>query len=258
MSVVRTGHAEIDQQHQILESLVGRLQAFCPRKTPAAQDVACEQCDSKVQANCARTLKGVAREARAFLIGHSTYEERMMDLLPDNAACQAHIRAHKAAHVGIDKGLQKLLGQGADGNPLDTSSRIWKLMFDWMGEHAANFDQHLVRLGKSSKPEIDFDAELVSMLDQYVFPNRPTLAPVTQTSGLDFQKARLAARGRFESLSPAQRQVFWLVLGGQANKEIAATLGITVNTVKSHRAAIFQKLDVRSVVELVKKMDVLR
>ena len=121
MSVVRTGHAEIDQQHQILESLVGRLQAFCPRKTPAAQDVACEQCDSKVQANCARTLKGVAREARAFLIGHSTYEERMMDLLPDNAACQAHIRAHKAAHVGIDKGLQKLLGQGADGNPLDTS-----------------------------------------------------------------------------------------------------------------------------------------
>ena len=35
-------------------------------------------------------------------------------------------------------------------------------------------------------------------------------------------------------------------------------LAISINTFKTHRAAIFQKMDVTSVVELVKKTDLLR
>lgn len=258
MSVVRTGHAEIDQQHQILESLIGQLEGFCQRKLLGETEVSCNQCEKKVQQKCARTIQSLAGEARAFLIGHSTYEERMMDLLPDNDACQTHIRAHKAAHAGIDRHLLKVLGQGQDNNPLLTSEQIWKLMFDWVGDHAISFDQHLVQLGQFNKPEINFDSELVSMLDQYVFTNRPTLGPANPATDLEFQKARLEARGRFELLSAAQRKVFWLVLAGHSNKDIAATLAISVNTVKTHRAAIFLKLEVSSVVELVKKMDVLR
>jgi len=52
--------------------------------------------------------------------------------------------------------------------------------------------------------------------------------------------------------------VFWLVVGGRTNREIAESLRVTVNTVKTHRAAVFQKMDVKSVLELVKKADILR
>jgi DNA-binding CsgD family transcriptional regulator len=69
---------------------------------------------------------------------------------------------------------------------------------------------------------------------------------------------KLEVRGRFESLSPAQRRVFWLVFGGKTNREIGNELGISVNTIKTHRAAIFQKMDVKSLLELVKKADLLR
>ncbi len=64
--------------------------------------------------------------------------------------------------------------------------------------------------------------------------------------------------GRFASLTPAQKAVFWLVVGGTKNREIAEQLGITTNTVKTHRAVVFQKMGVSSVVELIKKTDALR
>ena len=140
-------------------------------------------------------------------------------------------------------------------DPSTVSQTLWQLLGDWLGDHAVLFDNRLVRLGKSSTPEIDFDAELVVMLDQHVFPNRPTTRPAKHPTT---QRGRLEIRGRFESLTAAQRKVFWLVVSGRKNAEIAMELAISVNTVKSHRSAIFQKFEVASVVELIKKTDVLR
>jgi two-component system response regulator DctR len=40
------------------------------------------------------------------------------------------------------------------------------------------------------------------------------------------------------------------VVDGLANKQIADTLGISVRTVEVHRARIFEKMGVRSAVEL--------
>jgi len=119
-------------------------------------------------------------------------------------------------------------------------------------------DCRLVGLGNSTEPKIDFDGELVAMLDQHVFPNRPTMAKISSGTNLGLQRKKLEVRGRFESLSPNQRAVFWLVVSGKKNRDIAGELGITVNTVKTHRAAVFQKMEVGSALELVKKADVLR
>lgn len=68
----------------------------------------------------------------------------------------------------------------------------------------------------------------------------------------------MEVRGRFESLTPGQCKVSWLVTRGKNNKEIAGELGCSVNAIKTHRAAIFSKLEVRSAVEPVKKADLLR
>jgi len=46
-----------------------------------------------------------------------------------------------------------------------------------------------------------------------------------------------------------------LVAAGRLNKQIAAELGIAEKTVKSHRARVMTKLDVRSVAELVRIVD---
>lgn len=257
MALTITGHAEIDKQHEILETIVARLHSFCP-ELERSPDADCRACLPARRKQCTAVLGAITGELVAFLVGHATYEERMMQLLPDTPTCQAHIRAHKAAHEGLSKRLNKLSGQVAHEAPRSASALTWKVISDWLGDHTALFDRRLVRLGRSASPEIDFDAELVGMLDQHVFPNRPTMTRPTAQADQTLQRRRLEMRGRVESLTPSQREVFWLVVGGRKNREIAAALGITVNTVKSHRRAVFQKMEVGSVVELLKKADVLR
>lgn len=257
MSINYTGHAEIDQQHELLDSLVGQLDSFCPI-AEHHPDAACEACAPIRQKHCHTVLASLAGELAAFLAGHAAYEEKMMELLPATPGCQAHVKAHKAAHEGIARQLKKLSQQVGDVSPRTVGARIWQVVGDWLGHHSAQFDTRLVRLGAADRPSIDFDGELVAMLDQHVFPNRPTRKKAAAHGDSALQGKKLEIRGRFETLSPAQRAVFWLVIGGKTNRDIGETLAISVNTVKTHRAAIFQKMDVSSVLDLVKKADVLR
>jgi DNA-binding NarL/FixJ family response regulator len=54
-----------------------------------------------------------------------------------------------------------------------------------------------------------------------------------------------------EILTPRQRETIQLLAEGRSNKEVAATLGISVKTVEAHRANIMLKLNLHSVTELV-------
>lgn len=56
---------------------------------------------------------------------------------------------------------------------------------------------------------------------------------------------------RFEKLTLREREVLTPVLRGRLNKEIAADLGIDERSVKRHRASLMEKLEVKSVAELV-------
>lgn len=59
-------------------------------------------------------------------------------------------------------------------------------------------------------------------------------------------------RRRLATLTPREREVLGHVLGGRLNKQIAAEIGAAEKTVKVHRARIMQKLQVRSLAELVR------
>jgi two-component system, LuxR family, response regulator DctR len=61
-------------------------------------------------------------------------------------------------------------------------------------------------------------------------------------------EATVAAR--VAELTPRERQVMDRILAGDYNKNIAEDLGIAVRTVEVHRARIFEKMGVRSAVEL--------
>jgi two-component system, LuxR family, response regulator DctR len=56
---------------------------------------------------------------------------------------------------------------------------------------------------------------------------------------------------RLRSLSAREREVMEGILAGKFNKVIAAELNIAMRTVEVHRARIFEKMNVRSAVELV-------
>ena len=69
--------------------------------------------------------------------------------------------------------------------------------------------------------------------------------------------ARMAVlQARFARLTPRQRQVLPLLAQGWTNKRIAQALGTVVQTIKVHRAALMQRLEVTSLAELVRLVDV--
>jgi len=66
------------------------------------------------------------------------------------------------------------------------------------------------------------------------------------------RQREVGLRERYASLSPRQKQVLKLVADGRMNKVIAAELGITEITVKVHRRQVMERLDVRTLADLVR------
>ena len=58
-------------------------------------------------------------------------------------------------------------------------------------------------------------------------------------------------RAHISKLTPREREVFELVVRGKTNKQVANTLGATERTIKAHRQRVIEKMQVRSLVELV-------
>lgn len=66
------------------------------------------------------------------------------------------------------------------------------------------------------------------------------------------QRHRLdAVRATIAMLTPRERQVFELVIRGKTNKQVGNVLGATERTIKAHRQRVMEKMQVRSLAELV-------
>jgi FixJ family two-component response regulator len=72
------------------------------------------------------------------------------------------------------------------------------------------------------------------------------------------QKALAALRGRFESLSPREREIMVQVAHGRLSKQIAGDIGIAEATVKVHRSRLMHKMKARSLPELGRMADMLK
>ena len=59
---------------------------------------------------------------------------------------------------------------------------------------------------------------------------------------------------RLAELTEREAEVMRLVIEGHPNKRIADELGISVRTVEVHRARVFEKMDVKSAVELANRL----
>jgi FixJ family two-component response regulator len=60
-----------------------------------------------------------------------------------------------------------------------------------------------------------------------------------------------SVRARLGRLTPREREVFELVVRGNRNRQVARELGCTERTVKAHRHSVMEKMQARSLPELV-------
>ena len=87
-----------------------------------------------------------------------------------------------------------------------------------------------------------------------VAAGRSFFSPIVAKVMLDDYVRHLADQGvvdRYDALSEREREIFQLIAEGHSNKDIADVLSISPATVETHRAHIFQKLDLHNTAEVV-------
>jgi two-component system, NarL family, response regulator NreC len=97
------------------------------------------------------------------------------------------------------------------------------------------------------------DVELIRAVES-VSTGKSYFSPAVARVMLDDYVRHLTQKGlvdRYDLLSEREREVLQLIAEGQSNKEVANTLAVSPATVETHRAHIFQKLDVHNTAEVV-------
>lgn len=80
--------------------------------------------------------------------------------------------------------------------------------------------------------------------------DRVEQALVTSQRRIEQQSRQREITQRVTRLSTREREVMELIVAGKLNKVVAGELGISMRTVEVHRASVFEKMQVRSAVEL--------
>ena len=94
----------------------------------------------------------------------------------------------------------------------------------------------------------DFLTKPVSS-DQLLQAVERAIAHYEMTRGLKTKQDMI--RAHIAALTPREREVFDLVVRGQTNKQAGNALGCTERTIKAHRQRVMEKMQVRSLPELV-------
>ncbi|MEQ8196221.1 MAG: response regulator [Rhodospirillales bacterium] len=83
-----------------------------------------------------------------------------------------------------------------------------------------------------------------------------TIQKAVRRSQEDFKTHGKASKNSklLEKLTKRERQVLDGIVNGEPNKRIAGNLGISEKTVEFHRSRIMEKLEARSLAELIKKI----
>jgi two-component system response regulator DctR len=85
--------------------------------------------------------------------------------------------------------------------------------------------------------------------------NRIERALEKSAEALALRQRQRGLQQRIAGLTEREQAVMQLIAAGLANKQVAEQLQISVRTVEVHRARIFEKMGVKSVLELVRQLE---
>lgn len=103
-----------------------------------------------------------------------------------------------------------------------------------------------------------FRHDAVDFLQKPIDPN-VLLERIGEAIALDRRRReqesrRRTVRSRLGTLTRREREVFDRIVTGSTSQAVASDLGISVRTVEGHRRRVLEKMGVRSVVELVRRL----
>ena len=178
-------------------------------------------------------------ELAAHTVATAEQRHQLNPQVPSAAACAAHVRglaSHSAADV--DAAVTLLRDQV---RPLALSSALEDLgrMRIEDGATQAGIDLLDEALGQAVEVGASWDAARIRGRLRRLGIRRRVISADPPRSG-------------WEALTPAERQVAELVTEGKTNREIAEQLFVSPNTVNAHLRHIFDKMAVRSRVELTR------
>ena len=103
-------------------------------------------------------------------------------------------------------------------------------------------------LSKDSEPaELALAIEAIHSGDSYLSPK---VAGSAMTDAV--YAAEAIGQGALSQLTAREREVFQLLAVGNSNKQVAATLHLSIGTIKKHRENLQRKLDCHSAAELAR------
>ena len=192
----------------------------------------------------------VRRGVRALLEGHDGWE-----------VCGEATNGHEAIAkvielepdlVVLDVSLPGLNGLEATPQILKASPNTEVLVLTM--HHSDELVRQVLRSGaKGYVLKSDADHSLVEAIES-VRQHKPFVTNAVTEFALDSFLKGDTGESEVPKVptTPRERQIIQLVAESRSSKEVAATLGISVKTVESHRTNIMRKLRLRSVSDLVR------
>jgi FixJ family two-component response regulator len=89
------------------------------------------------------------------------------------------------------------------------------------------------------------------------FRNSDLLASIEQVLAQDTEKMQdylyqAGVREKYDNLTPREQEVMEHIVRGLPNKSVAKLLGVSMRTVEAHRGRVMEKMDARSLPDLVR------
>lgn len=155
-------------------------------------------------------------------------------------------REHRPDVAVVDVTMPELNGTEATRQILKASPRTAVLM---LSMHA---DERYVRRSRAAgaKGYLLKDTAEEGLAQAILCVNRgeeffsPAVANVALTG-------RAGEEDRYETLTERERQIYQMLAEGNANKDIAGKLNLSLHTVETHRTRIMEKMGLHSISELV-------